>query len=131
MERARAMILGSTRSGTQHPLKERITTASFRLILTETTEYDSKAAQFRGTSTGIAVYPNPVSGDQFTARLASNEVGPVQFQLIAADGRTVKSGSQQGGSQQLVVSTLDLQPGLYFLRIASKAAVYTERVVVR
>ncbi len=68
----------------------------------------------------LTVMPNPSRGQsQFRARFADSYVGPVSWQLLDANGRTVQDGQTEsaGGHAQAEINTNNLSAGIYFLQL--------------
>ena len=82
------------------------------------------------TTKGYHVFPNP-SSDILYLQLPGDAFGPHFLKLIASDGRTVKTLSQNGlPGETLSVPVAGLSPGIYVLLISNEAGNYSNKVVI-
>jgi hypothetical protein len=82
----------------------------------------------------LLVYPNPVR-NKFNVRLPSNVKGDVTFQIVDLAGRMYNVGKttvQPGATDINVdISKLALLPGVYFLKVNSKAMNEQVKLIVQ
>jgi hypothetical protein len=82
--------------------------------------------------TRLTVYPNPANVS-FTVDYTLNRERDVTIDLLSSDGREARrifQGHAPEGYTRMPVSTLDIRPGLYLVRLKTGLAVKTEWVVI-
>jgi hypothetical protein len=80
------------------------------------------------TSRILTVYPNPISGDQFSFRLTNAEKGRYISAIISPDGKQLKQKmiEHDGGDLVREIQTTGLLPGVYRLVIRSANYKYAQ-----
>jgi hypothetical protein len=82
------------------------------------------------TEDGLALWPNPVN-DQLNIALTGATSGTIDVQILDLNGRLVRSErrSLMTGRNQLLLSTSDLDAGLYLLRMTGGRTSISRRFV--
>ena len=78
----------------------------------------------------VSIYPNPVTGDNFTFRLSSAPAGRYISSIITPGGQQVKYKliNHQGGDLVKEVDMSGLQSGIYQLVLRSSTKKYTQKL---
>ncbi|TAD86377.1 MAG: T9SS C-terminal target domain-containing protein [Bacteroidetes bacterium] len=87
------------------------------------------AVKFGATST-FSIFPNPIKRDESITVRFTNTEDNVFVQLLDINQRIVRQKTFSGPQQNIEVSTQALQPGMYVLKIQSKAGTYSSKVVI-
>jgi hypothetical protein len=78
----------------------------------------------------ISVYPNPTS-DQLNVKLPlSQNSSPATLNLYGINGNLIHQ-EQFHGSSIIVLSALNLSPGIYLVKVKTENQVYTRKIVYR
>ena len=77
---------------------------------------------------GLAVYPNPTDGRFRVRSIESNNLEFDRMEVIDSNGRLLKSIANSGLFDQDV--DLDLNPGIYHIRIVGGSVNAAQRLVV-
>jgi hypothetical protein len=76
----------------------------------------------------LDIYPNPVSSGRF---LISSGIAVKEVEIYSVTGQTVYRQSYNKMSQQIEISDVDLQKGLYLVKVTSRNnTVAVKKVVV-
>ena len=82
----------------------------------------------------VSVFPNPVSGNQFTVQLNNYDRGTYSLQLINTSGQRVmiKSLKHAGGSASVSIERPDaVNAGVYILQVTGENKIETIKLVVK
>jgi len=90
--------------------------------------------EIAGHSFVASVYPNPVT-DQFAVEYKITEPGPVNIQLIDINGKLISQLSSQiklpGEYNDHFKIPFNLNPGIYFIEIATESGNSVKRILVQ
>jgi len=73
-----------------------------------------------------SVYPNPAT-NQVNVQVSA-PAGSYQLELMSIDGRLMRQWT--GNDRVNILNTSDLQPGMYLLRLVTRAGQYTEKLIL-
>ena len=74
----------------------------------------------------LNLFPNPVV-NELNVAFPGIEEGPLYYQILSIDGRSVQNGEIQSGSDQHTIHTESLHSGYYMLKIQSEKQIYTSK----
>jgi hypothetical protein len=75
------------------------------------------------------LYPNPSSEWVNIALKNNTPAHPVELTIVDLEGKVIKRASLK--TKDLRLTTNDLPPGVYFVRIIDKEKVYTQKLIIR
>ncbi len=80
----------------------------------------------------MSVYPNPASG-QFAIQLRNFTTKKADVILLSQNGTAVqrKTINLTGEMQSVVISTGNLAPGVYLIKVVSDEGIQTQQVVLK
>lgn len=86
----------------------------------------------RNPGLGLTIFPNPSDGNNVEVQLHELS-GPTQLQLIDMEGRVIRNFDIDVvySNLRLPISTQELTPGMYFLRLQTDTEVITEKLIVQ
>jgi len=92
---------------------------------------DSGVESVDKKETSVSIYPNPVSDDA-NINIVLVENSTLSINIVNALGQTVYNNemSNVNGMQNLVVSTTDLNAGMYFVNVTINGTTTTNRITV-
>jgi hypothetical protein len=77
----------------------------------------------------FSIFPNPVTnGEVFVSNIPSSEKMTAEIYTIL--GQTVKTVSFEGGSESKKINVSDLAKGIYYLKVNSKEAIKTQKIII-
>ena len=98
-----------------------------RLVVYYSAQSVSTKSVFQSNLKSIQVFPNPASGNGFTATL--EEEGAALVRLFTAQGRLALT-RQTGGARQFQVETGKLPAGVYILQVIQGENAYLKQIVI-
>ncbi|SHJ21630.1 Por secretion system C-terminal sorting domain-containing protein, partial [Mesonia phycicola] len=81
-------------------------------------------------ATNIAVYPNPLTGNELSIQLSSAITGEVSIQLFDILGKNVFTATQDANTSTITLENLNLNSGVYLLKLSTEnGQSYVKKIV--
>ena len=78
----------------------------------------------------LKIYPNPASGKAVTITFAPS-ASPSRLEIFTADGRLFLSATLNPGTSEYTLTTLNLNKGMYFIKVTDNGKVQSTKMVVK
>jgi hypothetical protein len=76
----------------------------------------------------LRVYPNPATD---YVVIEANSKGDIQFSLFNSSGQSISARSKLMADGQVKILLLELNPGIYYLRVTTNNKTEVKKIVVR